>query len=94
MKRTFNRNKYQLKVTVQQQIRYLDLLINSSFQGVNRLVVLLVKNTGGSAKYRIYYLPLEEVKDYNIVIDGRNFFDQPVNKNLIKNINIQNIATG
>ena len=28
LKRTFNRNKYQLKVTVQQQMRYLDLLIN------------------------------------------------------------------
>ena len=25
-----------------------------------------------------YYFPKVETKDYNVVIDGRNFFDQPV----------------
>ena len=35
-KRTINWNKYQSKVTVQEQNWYLDFLIDVSFQGVNR----------------------------------------------------------
>ena len=39
-KRTFNWSKYQSKVTQQTRNRNLDLLIDPSFQGVNRLFVL------------------------------------------------------
>ena len=39
-KRTINWNKQEPKETVEQQNRYLDLLISPSFQGVNRLFVL------------------------------------------------------
>ena len=39
-------------------------------------------------------IPLAEIKDYNIVIDRQNFFDQPVNNNLITYDNIRKIATG
>ena len=36
-----------------------------------------------------------EIKDYNVMIDGKNFFDQPVkNDDLITCENIQKIATG
>ena len=94
MRRTINWNKHEPNVTVQQQNKYLDLLINPSFQEVNRIVVLLVTNTDGKVKYTRCYLLLVEVKDYNIMIHGRNFFDQPVNNNLIKNNNIQKITTG
>ena len=38
-KKTINWNKYEPKVTVDQQNQYLDFLINPSFQGVNRLFV-------------------------------------------------------
>ena len=34
--RTINRNKYEPKVTLEQQNRYLDFLINPVFQGINR----------------------------------------------------------
>ena len=34
--RTINRNKYEPKVTLEQQNRYLDFLINPIFQGINR----------------------------------------------------------
>ena len=43
-KRTIYRNKYQSKVSSKKQNQYLDFLIDSSFQGVNRLFVLLFKN--------------------------------------------------
>ena len=41
-----------------------------------------------------YYLPNVEIKDYNVEIDGKNFFDQPVKNNKITYENIRKIATG
>ena len=32
---------------------------------------------------RKYFLPRGEINNYNVLIDGRNFYDQPLN-NLIK----------
>ena len=40
-----------------------------------------------------YYLPNVEKKDYNVMIDGKNFFDQPV-KIKVTCENIRKIATG
>ena len=39
-KRIINWNKHEPKITVEQQNQYLDLLINPSFQEVNRFFVL------------------------------------------------------
>ena len=93
-KRTINWNKYELKLTVQAQNQYLDSVINPSFQGVNRLFVLSFQNNGSRTSYTIYNLPLVEVDCYNVVIDGRNFFEQPVKNNFITYDNIWKIATG
>ena len=93
-KRTINWNKYELKLTVQAQNQYLDSVINPSFQGVNRLFVLSFQNNGSRTSYTIYNLPLVEVNCYNVVIDGRNFFEQPVKNNFITYDNIWKIATG
>ena len=41
-----------------------------------------------------YYLPKVEIKNYNVKIDGRNFFDQPVNNNIKTYDDIRKIATG
>ena len=35
-----------------------------------------------------------QTKDYNIMIDGRNFFDKPIRNDLKTNDNIKKIATG
>ena len=35
------------------------------------------------AGYPRYFLPTVEIKDYNVMIDGQNFFDQPV-KNYLR----------
>ena len=40
--RTINRNKYEPKVTLEQQNRYLDFLINPIFQGINRLFCFII----------------------------------------------------
>ena len=40
------------------------------------------------------YLPTAEIKDYNVMIDRKNFFDQPVKNDLGTYDNIRKIATG
>ena len=41
----------------------------------------------------IYYLPNVEIKDYNIMINEENFFDQPIKNNKVTYKNIRKIAT-
>ena len=79
---TINRNKYLSKATNQVRNRYLYFLIHASFQGVNRLFVLSFKDENGQESYKQYYLLTVEIKYYNFMIDGRNFFDQPIKKRL------------
>ena len=93
-KRTINWNKYEPKVTVEQPNQYLDFLINPSFHGVNTLSVWSFEDNDGRRSYITYYLPLVEIKDYKVVIDGQNFFDEPVKNNLIPYDNIRKIGTG
>ena len=76
------------------QNRYLDFLIDPSFQGVNRLFVLSFKDDDGRESHKQYYLPTVEIKDYNVMIDGRNFFDQPIKNDLKTYDNIRKIVTG
>ena len=88
-KRTINWNKYQLELKTLPENRYLNYLTDPSFQGGNSLFVLPFENETDGEVHTKYYLLAAEIKDYNIIIDGRNFFDQP-----IKNDNIIKIATG
>ena len=41
-----------------------------------------------------YYIPNVEIKDYNVMIDGKNFFDQPVKNDKVTYENIRKITTG
>ena len=81
--RTINWSKYQSKVTAKEQNRCLYYLIDPCFQGINTLSVLSFENNTDGASYSRYYIPLAEITDYNVMIDGRNVFDQTVKDNLI-----------
>ena len=37
---------------------------------------------GGRESHKQYYLPTVEIKDYNVMTDERNFFDQPIRNDL------------
>ena len=78
-KRTINRDKYESDPKTFAQNRYLNHLINPSFQRVNKLFVLSFENEDNRKSHSAYYLPKVEIKDYNFMIDGRNFFGQPIN---------------
>ena len=93
-KRVINWNKYLSKPELLAQNPNLNHLIEPSFQGVNRLFVLAFENDDDRTSYDEYYLPTVEIKDYNIMINGENFFDQPIKNNKVTYENIRNIATG
>ena len=62
-------------------------LLDSSYQGVKRLFVLAYDNTAGNNQvsvdsFKKYFLPRFKIENYNIEIDGRNFYDQPINDSI------------
>ena len=71
----------------------LNHLVESSFQGVNRFFVLAFENDNHRISTRRYNLRTVEIKDYNIMINGENFFDQPIKNNKVTSENIRKIAT-
>ena len=93
-KRVINWNKYLSKPELLAQNPNLNHLIEPSFQGVNRLFVLAFENDDHRSRTRRYNLPTVETKDYNIMINVENFFDQPIKNNKITYENIRKIATG
>ena len=68
--------------------------LDASFQGVRRLLVLAFNNTTATVpnnpinntnnsvlrnSLTKYFLPRANITNYNVLIDGRNFYDQPIN---------------
>ena len=93
-KKTVSWNKYESSIKTLAQNRYLTYLINRSFEGVNRLYVLSFENESDRTSHSTYYLPKVEIKNCNVMIDGRNIFDQPINSMSNTYENIRNIDTG
>ena len=93
-KRVINWNKYLSKPELLAQNPNLNHLVEPSFQGLNRLFVLAFEDDAQRTTHDSYYLPAVEIKDYNIIINAENFFDQPIKNNKITYENIRKIATG
>ena len=68
-------------------------MVEPSFHGVNRLFVLAFENDAQRTSHSGYYLPNVELKNYNTMINGENFFDQPIKNNKVTYENIRKIAT-
>ena len=79
-KRTISWNKYLPEPELLAQNANLNLLIEPSFQGVNRPFVLAFEDDAPRISNKRYYIPNIEIKDCNVMVDGKNFFDQPVKK--------------
>ena len=61
----------------------LNHLVGPSFQGINRLFVLAFENNTQRTSSKRYNLLNVEIKDYNVMIDSKNFFDQPIRNDKI-----------
>ena len=88
-KRTISWNNYLPKLELLAQNVNLNHLIEPSFQGVNRLFVLAFENDDQRISSKRYYIPNVEITDYSLIIDGKNFFDQPVKNDKVTYENIR-----
>ena len=93
-KRTITWNKYIVKPELLAQNENLNHLIEPSFQGINRLFALAFEDDAQTISNKRYYIPNVEINDYNVIIDGKNFFDQSVKNDKVTYENIRKIAIG
>ena len=64
-----------------------DITLDPSFQSVNRLFIMAYNRVDGQPTrdgQRKYYLRRIDLKKYNAIIDGRNFYDNPVESDIEK----------
>ena len=95
-------NEYKLNIEAKEADanNFKRFTLHASFQGVNRLFVLCHNNTDDDANrverdsHRKYFLPRANVTNYNVLIDGKNVYYQPVNDQIKQYDEIRKIATG
>ena len=71
--------------------------LKSNFVGVNRLFVLVYANQDDASKRfktRRYYLPKGIIKNYNVIINGKNFYDQSIDSDIKRYEEIKKLTTG
>ena len=74
-------DKYKTKSEIRNTAIEYRYFLESNFVGVHRLFVLVYTNEFNNAKRfnaRKYYLPKGITKAYNVIINGKNFYDQPI----------------
>ena len=68
-------------MTMKPENNNLNYLIDRTFTNINRLFFLFFKrNNAGNNRdsFSHYYVPNVKIKDFNVLIDGKSFFDLPV----------------
>ena len=100
-KRSVYWNSYETKpAKVIEQGKNIYDLLNASFQGVKRLFVLACfiveggNDEAGIKNNKKYFLPRGEIENYNELIDGRNFYDQPINDIIKRYDKVRKVSTG
>ena len=74
--------------------------LDVSFQGVSKLFAAayetddIKRNANTEESRRRYYLHRAEIKDCNVLIDGRNFYDQSVNSSIVRYNELLKMTTG
>ena len=71
-------------------------MLDPSYQGVKRLFVLAYNNANEITRnsHKRYFLPRIKIKNYNIEIDGRNFYDQAINDSIKQYDEVRKVSTG
>ena len=85
-RKTIKWNKSRSQMTIQLQNNNLNYLVDPTFTNINRLFVLLFQRIAGETNttkdyrdfFSHYYVPNVRIKDFNVLIDGKSFFDLPV----------------
>ena len=93
-------NEYQTKQQNENEdanvFKYINL--DPSFQGVNRLLVIAYSREDNNQPTRDgrtkYYLPRIDLKKYNVLIDGRNFYDNSIESDIEKYRELKKVMIG
>ena len=106
-KRSVHWNSYETKpAKVIEKWKNIYELLNASFKGVKRLFLIAyviapppdnnnpADDTAGIKSNKKYFLPRREIKNYNVLIDGRNFIDQPINDIIKQYDGVRNVSVG
>ena len=76
--------------------KYINL--DPSFQGVNRLFVMAYSRADNNQPtkngQRKYYLPRIDLKKYNVIIDGKNFYANPIESDIEKYSELKKVMIG
>ena len=75
--------------------KYINL--DPSFQDVNRLFVMAYNGANGQPTrngQQKYYLPRIDLEKYNVIIDGRNFYDNPIESDIEKYRELKKVMIG
>ena len=65
-------------MTNQTQNDNLNYLIDPTFTKVNRSFVLSFEDEDDRRYFSKYYVPSVQIKDFNVLINGKSFFDMPI----------------
>ena len=91
-------NEYKTKEIIEDadanMFKYINL---DPFQGVNRLFVMAYNRANGQPTrngQRKYYLPRIDLKIYNIISDGRTFYDNPIESDIEKYRELKKVMIG
>ena len=103
-KRSIYWNKYKVinntkvEIADENMEKYIRERLDASCQGVKRLFFRAYDNTAGANQVSIdsfkkYFLPRVKIENCNIEIDGKNFYDQPINDSIKQYDEIRKIST-
>ena len=76
--RTIKWNNYRLEMTKQTKNNNLNYSIDRIFTKVKRLFVLTFENKNDRTSFSKFYLLNIQMKNFNVLIDGKNLFDMPI----------------
>ena len=97
---TIEWNKYRCQISNETANNSLNYLIDPTFNKVHRLFVLAFENEEDRSSFSKYYTPTVEIKDCNVLIDQKPFFEIPIKnkeetyKRIIQLIRDSNYTTG
>ena len=86
-------NEYKTKSDNKYTTNEFRYFLESNFVVVNRLFVLVYNNNAQRFNARKYFLPKGIIKNYNVIINGKNFYDQENDSDIKRYKEIRKLTT-
>ena len=90
-------NKYKTKSDNKNRTNKFRYLLESDFVAVNRLFVVVYSNEDDASnrfKAKRYYLPKSIINNYKVIINEKNFYEQPIDCDIKQYEEIIKLTTG